>query len=89
MRAEDIQHLERLSDHNVLRRLPVDERHFKHNRRSDAVRYMREWAALLEAQLMAHPKSGRPGSLADWRHSDPNPTLAPALESPKREPVLI
>ena len=51
MTTDDIQHLERLSDRNVLRRLPLAERHLRHNRREDVVRYMREWAALLEEEL--------------------------------------
>ena len=46
--ADDVAHLERLSDPEVLRRLPAGERHLDHRRRRDVVRYLRTWAALLE-----------------------------------------
>ena len=46
MDAEDVRHLERLSDDRVLRRL--ERPTLAHNRRDDVVRYMRAWADLLD-----------------------------------------
>lgn len=48
MTVRDIEQLEKLSNRDVLRRLPVAERNLRHNHREDVVRYMREWAGLLE-----------------------------------------
>lgn len=48
---EDVRHLEYLSDRRVLKRLPVDRRHLKRNRRDDVVLYMNTMAGLLEEQL--------------------------------------
>lgn len=47
--ADDIQHLERLSDGRVLRRLGAQA--LAHNRREDVVAYMQAWADLLEESL--------------------------------------
>lgn len=47
----DFRHLERLSDKEVLTRLPLEERYLKHNVRDDVVKYMNAWADLLEEQL--------------------------------------
>ncbi len=49
---EDLKHLERLGDQSVLNRLPIEERFLKHNVRDDVVRYMTEWADMLEEQLL-------------------------------------
>lgn len=49
---DDLSHLERLSDQQVLRRLPPAERHLRHNLRDDVVKYMLAWAELLEEQLV-------------------------------------
>lgn len=48
MEPEDVQHLERLSDGRVLKRLGVQQ--LAHNQRDDVVRYMRAWADLLEEE---------------------------------------
>ena len=53
MDIEDFKHLERLSDQEVLRRLPVAERTLRHNFKEDVVKYMNVWADLLEEKLMA------------------------------------
>lgn len=50
--ADDLKHLERLSDGRVLRTLPLESRNLKHNVNSDVVRYMNAWANLLEEELM-------------------------------------
>ncbi|MFW5759387.1 MAG: hypothetical protein ACOCXH_00235 [Cyclobacteriaceae bacterium] len=52
MEIEDIRHLEKLSDQQVLRRFPLVERNLKHNDKRDVVKYMREWANLMEEQLL-------------------------------------
>ena len=46
---EDVRHLERLSDPQVLRRARCA--HLRFNDRHDAIRYLRAWAELLEEQL--------------------------------------
>lgn len=51
MDIEDFKHLERLSDKEVLLRLPQKERHLRHNVRKDVVKYMQTWADLLEEKL--------------------------------------
>ena len=50
---DDIWHLERLSDPEVLRRLPAGERHLDQRRREDVVIYLRIWADLLEDRWLA------------------------------------
>ena len=54
---DDVWHLERLSDPEVLRRLPVGERHLDHRRRDDVVLYLRTWAARLEDRCRASAAS--------------------------------
>lgn len=49
MVPQDVQHLERLSDPVVLKRLGVAR--LKHNDRRDVVRYMEAWAEVLEASM--------------------------------------
>ena len=49
---EDLKHLERLDDREVLARFPFEKRFLKHNVREDVVAYMVAWAALLEEQLL-------------------------------------
>ncbi|GAB4033291.1 hypothetical protein [Spirosoma jeollabukense] len=49
---EDLKHLERLDDRQVLVRLPLAKRHLKHNVREDVISYMNAWAELLEDQLI-------------------------------------
>lgn len=53
MTTDDIRHLEKLSDQKVLRRFPIGERHLRHNYRDDVVKYIREWAAMLDEELAA------------------------------------
>lgn len=47
----DVGQLERLSDPEVLRRLPEGERSLDHRRREHVVRYVEAWADLLEDRL--------------------------------------
>ncbi len=48
----DLKNLEKLSDKQVLKRLPKGERYLKHNKRDDVVKYLLTWASLLEEQLL-------------------------------------
>lgn len=50
--SDDLKHLEKLSDPTVLQQLPVNQRHLKHNRRDDVVKYLHCWADLLESSLL-------------------------------------
>lgn len=51
---QDLQHIERLSDPEILASFPLQERNaLRHNRREDAVKYFQAWAKLLEEQLLA------------------------------------
>lgn len=49
---EDLKHLEKLDDRQVLARFPLEARYLKHNVRDDVVAYMNAWAELLEEQLL-------------------------------------
>lgn len=51
--ADDLKHLERLSDPLILRTFPLEERNLKHNIKSDVVHYLNAWANLLEQQLVS------------------------------------
>ncbi len=50
--ADELKHLERLSDPHVLRSLPANERNLMHNNKSDVIKYLRAWANLLEQELL-------------------------------------
>ena len=50
--ADDMRHLEKLSDGQILRTLPVHKRNLQYNSKKDVVTYLRTWATLLEEQLL-------------------------------------
>ena len=50
--ADDLRHLEKLSDGQILRSLPIHERNLHHNSKRDVVKYLRTWANLVEEQLL-------------------------------------
>ncbi|MBX2963456.1 MAG: hypothetical protein KF687_13160 [Cyclobacteriaceae bacterium] len=50
--ADDLKHLEKLSDPTILRTFPIEERFLKHNIKKDVVAYMLAWANLLEQDLL-------------------------------------
>lgn len=52
LEVQDFRHLERLSDREVLRTLPMEERNLQHNRRDDVVTYLLAWARVLEEQWL-------------------------------------
>nr|MBC7612836.1 hypothetical protein [Pseudopedobacter sp.] len=51
---EDLSHLERLSDPEVLKVLPKEKRYLKHNFKKDVVIYLKAWINLLEDELIKH-----------------------------------
>lgn len=70
---EDLKHLERLSDPTILRSLPPHERNLVHNKKEDVIKYLKQWAALLEESLLSSiklPTSGlfsKSEETIDWR----------------------
>lgn len=52
LQVEDLKHLEKLDDRQILMRLPLEKRFLKHNIREDVITYMIAWAALLEEQIL-------------------------------------
>lgn len=48
---QEIQHLERLSDPRVRRRLPEEHRFLRRNRRDDLLLYLEAWAKMVEEEL--------------------------------------
>lgn len=54
--SDDLKKLEKLSDKDVLRRLPFEKRHLIHNRKEDVVVYLHTWADLLEERLLERIK---------------------------------
>ena len=51
LELSDIDNLERLNDQRVLARIPIEDRWLQRNNREHALRYMREWASMLEEEL--------------------------------------
>ena len=49
---EDLQNLEKLSDKDILLRLPLEKRYLRHNVREDVIVYLQEWANMLEERLL-------------------------------------
>ena len=45
---DDIRHLEQLSDRRILRRLPVERRFLRRNRREDLLLYLSAWVDMLD-----------------------------------------
>jgi hypothetical protein len=51
--ADELKHLERLSDPYVLRALSAEESNLSHNRKNDVVRYLKTWADQLELEWLS------------------------------------
>lgn len=49
---DDLKHLERLSDPEVLSKIPFAERNLQRNQQRDAARYLNTWALVLEEKLV-------------------------------------
>lgn len=60
---EDLKHLEKLDDREVLLRFPIEKRFLKHNVREDVVTYMNAWADLLEEKILEKIKLPNFGEL--------------------------
>jgi hypothetical protein len=58
--ADDIGHLERLSNPEVRRRLGASTSRYAHHERQNVVAYLHAWAGLLEEQLDASTQSIEP-----------------------------
>lgn len=50
--ADDLRHLERLSDQRVLHSLPEDRRNLSFNVKADVIVYLNAWASLLEEDCL-------------------------------------
>jgi len=50
--ADDLKHLERLSDPDVLNFLPHNRRYLSYNVKQDVILYIKSWADLLEEKLL-------------------------------------
>jgi hypothetical protein len=50
--AEELKHLERLSDPIVLRAMPAEERNLVYNKKHDVVKYLLTWATVLEQEWL-------------------------------------
>ena len=48
----DLSHLEKLSDQNILKHLPLELRYLKHNIKKDVILYLKTWALSLEDSLL-------------------------------------
>jgi hypothetical protein len=48
----DLSHLEKLSDQNILKHLPLEKRYLKHNIKNDVILYLKTWAESLEDSLL-------------------------------------
>ncbi len=52
--ADDLMHLEKLSDGKVLSQLPLEKRNLRYNSKKDAISYLNAWANLLEDELIGN-----------------------------------
>ena len=50
--ADDLKHLEKLSDPKILDTLPLSGRNLRHNVKQDVVTYLKAWITLLEDELI-------------------------------------
>jgi len=50
--ADDLRHLEKLSDPQIIRSLPVEERNLQHNIKSDVLKYLGAWSRLIESKMV-------------------------------------
>ena len=59
---DDLRHLERLSDPNVLGALPPENRYLRHNQKADVATYLEVMANRLEGKLAAIAATHAPGT---------------------------
>jgi hypothetical protein len=48
----DLKHLEKLSDGEILRSLPVEQRNLAHNNKQDVIKYLKAWSSIIEARII-------------------------------------
>jgi hypothetical protein len=51
--TDDLKHLERLNDIQILESLPADERSLRFNVKNDVIKYLNVWASLIEEEIVA------------------------------------
>lgn len=54
--SDDLMHLERLSDPQIIRTFPNSGKDLKHNVKADVIRYLKAWADMIQEQLIARVK---------------------------------
>jgi hypothetical protein len=50
--ADDLKHLERLSNSAILRTLPLKDRNLQQNTKADVIKYLLAWSEMLENELI-------------------------------------
>jgi len=50
--TDDLKHLERLNDKQILDSLPADERSLRFNVKNDVIKYLNAWASLIEEECV-------------------------------------
>jgi hypothetical protein len=63
--ADDLKHLEKLSDPFVLRTMSLEQRNLKHNNKDHVIRYLNAWANRLENELVNDIKLSLPDVTAE------------------------
>ncbi len=67
----DISNLERLTDPRVIRAMPMERRHVRHNQAEDVAFYLCTWADLLEAEyLEAQSRARAEPDFAGWTSAE-------------------
>jgi hypothetical protein len=51
LELRDIRNLEYLADNYILKRIPLEKRELRHNKKEDVITYMNAWAELLEEKV--------------------------------------
>ncbi|MDX1628883.1 MAG: hypothetical protein R3345_09305 [Fulvivirga sp.] len=64
--TNDLKHLEKLSDKNVIKYLPDSKKNLRHNYKADVIAYLKAWVAMLEDQLIDKISIAE---VADSKHS--------------------
>lgn len=57
--ADDLKHLETLSDPNILQTFPLADRNLRRNDKEDVVRYLERWANIIEKELVTQERIGK------------------------------
>lgn len=54
LQIDDLVHLERLDDPQIIRRLPAHQKYLRHNSRTDLICYLKSWLKVLEEAWLEH-----------------------------------